>query len=526
MFYNNFIYNFLLDRKSSSEITFIPENLWTGNPNEGKKIIDGFLSFNGESIAFNKNVWRKNNASMSWNEELQTFEWIKNVKALGTNKARLFLRDNIREWIKFNHTWDPIIWRNDILAKRIFHLMSNMSFFYETADENFQKKFTKLLNKQSVHLIKTYKKKDYGDKKIFIAKAIILSSLSFKNLSGKLNSGINYLKQVIDKDILDDGLHYLRSPSEQFIFLQSLIDIKNLLGLSKIVIPKFLNENIYKLSSVLKFFKIGNGELSIFNKYRFIDPDEINEVLKRSNSKLKIPDTLKLSGFQRISENRLSFLMDCGKPTQEKTHASSLSFEFSHGSEKIVVNCGSPFINNKQLSEALRSTAAHSTISIDDINSSDIFFEKNTTSRIANVWSEKLKDRNNFWINSAHSGYRDLFGLVHNRKIHVDTEKLIIRGQDYFSRPLKQNNKIPKMLFLRFHIHPDVKLSATASKRKVVLKLQNNLGWEFICSEPKIQINEGIYFGARKLRKKNNHILISENIVPEKRIKWLFRIIK
>ena len=149
--------------------------------------------------------------------------------------------------------------------------MSNMSFFYETADENFQKKFIKLLNKQSVHLIKTYKKKNYGDKKIFIAKAIILSSLSFKNLSGKLNSGINYLRKVIDKDILDDGLHYLRSPIEQFIFLQSLIDIKNLLGLSKIVIPKFLNENIYKLSSVLKFFKIGNGELSIFNKYRFIE---------------------------------------------------------------------------------------------------------------------------------------------------------------------------------------------------------------------------------------------------------------
>ena len=115
---------------------------------------------------------------------------------------------------------------------------------------------------------------------------------------------------------------------------------------------------------------------AIFNSYKFIETDEINDVLKRSNSRLKIPEILKYSGFQRISENRLSFLMDCGKPTPEKTHASSLSFEFSHGSEKIVVNCGSPFINNKKLSEALRSTAAHSTISIDDINSSDIFFEK------------------------------------------------------------------------------------------------------------------------------------------------------
>ena len=47
------------------------------------------------------------------------------------------------------------------------------------------------------------------------------------------------------------------------------------------------------MSSVLKFFKIGNGELAIFNTYKFIDPDEINEVLKRSNSKIKIPETLK-----------------------------------------------------------------------------------------------------------------------------------------------------------------------------------------------------------------------------------------
>ena len=321
-------------------------------------------------------------------------------------------------------------------------------------------------------------------------------------------------------------MHYLRSPSEQFVFLQSLVDIKNFLGLSKISIPKFLNETIYKMSSVLKFFRIGNGELAIFNSYKFIETDEINDVLKRSNSRLKIPEILKYSGFQRISENRLSFLMDCGKPTPEKTHASSLSFEFSHGSEKIVVNCGSPFINNKKLSEALRSTAAHSTISIDDINSSDIFFEKNSTTRIANVWSEKFVDKHNFWINSAHSGYKDLFGLVHNRKIHVDSKNLIIRGQDYFSKPTKKHNQIPKKIFLRFHIHPDIKLSATTSKKKVVLKLKNNLGWEFICSEPKVEIREGIYFGAKKLKQKNNHILVSENIVPGKKIKWLFRIIK
>ena len=116
--------------------------------------------------------------------------------------------------------------------------------------------------------------------------------------------------------------------------------------------------------------------------------------------------------------------------------------------------------------------------------------------------------------------------MVHNRKIHIDTEKLEIRGQDYFSKPTKSYEKIPKKINIRFHIHPDIKLNATTSKKKVVLKLKNNLGWEFICSEPRIEIKEGIYLGTKKMIQKNNHILISQNIIPNKKIKWLFRLIK
>ncbi len=59
---------------------------------------------------------------------------------------------------------------------------------------------------------------------------------------------------------------------------------------------------------------------------------------------------------------------------KKKTHAGSLSFEFSHFGEKLVVNSGSPFVNDKKWTEAMRSTAAHSTVTIDDVNSSDIFY--------------------------------------------------------------------------------------------------------------------------------------------------------
>ena len=121
-------------------------------------------------------------------------------------------------------------------------------------------------------------------------------------------------------------MHNSRSPSKHF-FLKSLIDIK-FLGLSNIPIPKPLNEIIFKMGSVLKFFKINNNELAIFNEYNFVDSLQLNEVIKRSNTKTRIPSELKSAKFKRVSENKITFIMDCGNPPKEKTHAGTLSLNF------------------------------------------------------------------------------------------------------------------------------------------------------------------------------------------------------
>ena len=159
-------------------------------------------------------------------------------------------------------------------------------------------------------------------------------------------------------------------------FLKNLIDIKNYLGLSGRSIPRALNEIIARMGMILKFFKINNNELAIFNEFSHIYSHQLNEFIKRANTRLRIPSSLDQACFRRISDNKLIFIMDCGSPPKKKTHAGSLSFEFSHFGEKLVVNSGSPFVNDKKWIEAMRSTAAHSTVSIDDINSSDIFYQK------------------------------------------------------------------------------------------------------------------------------------------------------
>ena len=44
--------------------------------------------------------------------------------------------------------------------------------------------------------------------------------------------------------------------------------------------------------------------------------------------------------------------------------------------------------------------------------------------------------------------------------------------------------------------------------KKAVLKLKNNIGWEFICSESKINIEDGIYLGENETVQPNQHIII------------------
>ena len=524
--FKNPFYNLFLEKSANSEIVFTPQNLWTGNSDNGRKITDGFLSFHNETNPFNLSTWKKNKSSKLWNQKLQSFQWINDVKGLGTNKARIFLRKNISQWIELHNQWDQQNWNIIILSKRICNLLGNISFFYETADESFQKVFARSLNKQAIHLITSLETKIKTDDKIFIPKAIIVSSLCFTNIKPKLELGLKILCEIINLEILDDGMHFSRSPSKHLFFLENLIDIKNYLGLSGLSIPKTLNEVIAKMGMILKFFKINNNELAIFNEFNFIDSHHLNEVIKRANTRLRIPSTLNKACFKRISHNKLTFIMDCGSPPKEKTHAGSLSFEFSYFGEKLVVNSGSPVVNDKKWIEAMRSTAAHSTVSIDDVNSSDIFYQKDTDTRIAKVWSELLVDKNCYWLNSAHSGYKKIFGIIHNRKIHIDPENHIIRGQDYFSKPTKHLFNMPKKMFIRFHIHPDIRLNVTTSKKKVFLQLKNNIAWEFKCSEAKIKLKEGIYLGEKRTIQKNNHILISENLVPEKKIKWMFRLIK
>ena len=527
LFFKTPVYNFLINKNISTDVHNILSDPWGGDINSGYNILKGYIKFFNETINFSNSVWEKNDASKVWKEELHSFEWANDLRAVGTNESRVFLRQTITEWINKYSCFHELEWDNHIIGRRICSLFGNFNFFFYSAEKDFQEDLLSNICKQANHLLKCKLKFTNGIERIFVLKAIILITLNYKIFYKFYDLSIKLLLEEIKLQVYTDGCHYSKSPSKHILFLKNLLDIKNYLVESKIKVPKEIISTISRMACVVKFFKMSNGSLTNFNNSTSFKNIFVNQIIMRSNSRVKVPENLVASGFRKISGHKINLIMDCGNPVSDDTCAGSLSFELSFGKNKIIVNCGAPYVHNKKWTEAMKTTAAHSTLSIDNINSSDIFYKKeNKNSRLAKVWSTRKFNNHCHWIDSAHSGYRDIFGIVHARKIHIDINNKLIRGQDVLSQVTKNYSLIAKKYFLRFHLHPSIEVSATGSKKKAILRLPGGQGWEFICSEAKIRILESIYLGEKQKIYKTNHILISDRIIPEKKLRWLFRLIK
>ena len=75
---------------------------------------------------------------------------------------------------------------------------------------------------------------------------------------------------------------------------------------------------------------------------------------------------------------------------------------------------------------SLASSAAHSTLNIDDRNNIDLSGVRKT--KVFNLKYGKAKDGN--LLDVTHSGYELIFGVHHRRRIYLSKNKGEIRGQD------------------------------------------------------------------------------------------------
>ena len=465
-----------------------------------------------------ESVWENPNISEKNFKKLNSFFWLFSIDLKSSKKVT---RSVISNWINFNKNYSFNSWEIDTLSKRILSWIANSNSFYHEADEQFKISFTNMIKKQLNHLINEIESAEIVNDKMIGCSAIILGGLCFKHQFQYINFGLQILKKIIDTNFDNDGFPKSRNPRHKILYLRYFIFIREILKDTNSEIPEYLNEIIFYLGHSFDFYFNENESRYLFNGSHNLNITEFKRYLKEHGYKFK-NKLNSIGGYLILKNKKDKIIIDFGS-TPEKKYSNEyqsgvLSFEIFHDNEKLITNCGYFQNYNHKLNILSKSTAAHSTLSIDDRSSCK--FKKGELGNFSldnnlKVINKKINFDEEIWeMQGTHDGYLKEYGILHQRNIKFITKEFRYIGED---RIICKKNFRNISFDIRFHLLPNTNAIRTQDKKSVLVQLKKS-GWRFSCSHDDFGIETGLYFGKKDNYIENKNIYINGEISKEEEV--------
>ena len=502
------------------------EDPWPGSSEAGLAMLEGEMSFCGQTFAFDRPNWAPEKAGTPWLDCLHGFAWLRDLRAVGSDTARTHARTLVESWIDLAPQHTPRIWQAEVLGARVAAWLGHVGWLAASSEDPLRRKMLDSLALQARHLLRVAPLAAEGATRLVALKGMFhaLHALPQGKVAERRQTRArSLLLAAVKEQVLADGGHIERSPSVQLAVLADLVEIRALLAAARTELPDFLLNAIDRMAPIVRFFRHGDGGFALFNDSNEAEAAAIDVVLAVSDAKGKPPNAAPHVGFQRLVAGRTLVLADAGTPASidRHAHAGTLSFEMSVGKERLVVNCGAALSDPSEWRRAQRATAAHSALSIADTNSSEILDGSGGRwlgRRPRRVEAQRDEDNGTVWLTMSHDGYAPVFGVVHQRRLFLDADGEDLRGEDMLQ--VKTGREEPPRFAIRFHLHPRVQV-ALNQQGGALLRLPSGQGWRFRSAGALLELADSIYLGRRgEMRRSQQLVLRGEAQGSETIVKW------
>jgi len=523
LFFSSSIYKGSLKGRIPKRLLFTPVDIISGDAERADRLFHGNFLLEGlDARLGSEEPWLAKKMPLYWHQELHKFGWLKDFAANGTDSAKRHARSLVSNWIERFDEYLPHIWDADILARRLLNWMQQSDFLLTSNDGDFNYKFIRSIRRQLQHLKRYCRFFVKGEDQFLLYLALYTGSACFKDTQGDARKFKIRLLEEMDKAILPDGCHISRAPDRHLIALTDLINLRESLRRQEKDIPENLVRAIDRLAPAVRFFQHGDGKLALFDGGLIGEDGLADQILALSEAMGRPPLHLPQGGFERIRIGRALVILETGQGGRPKDllYHGAGSFEFSHGRDRIVVNCGAHPDKNSPWAKALAATAAHSTLSYQEINANFKPLEKQAGTEDPDIGV--LEDGGNIWIDFINRGYEKPAGLAHTRRLFMDQSGASLRGEDTV-KVLTQSDQSHEFI-VRFHLHPDLSLSRALNGRQLLLMTPEGVGWQFISSLSELKLEESIYCSQPGEVRKSQQIILRGQIhgSDELSIKWAF----
>jgi uncharacterized heparinase superfamily protein len=494
---------------------------WPGDPARGARVLKGELELGGGVRPLRQGDWGETAGSSVLRAAAHGFTWLRDLRGLGTDAARLRARALVADWIGA-HPVDPIAHRPDVAGARIAAWLGHYDFFFAPADDAFRQRLMGRLVADARSLSAALPAEEIDARALTALKGLIAAAVALPEHGGFLGRAMRFLPQEIARQVLPDGCHVERSPAAQLAALQDLTEMRALLQAARAEPPAALSGAIERMALALRALRHGDGGLALFNGSKEELSALVDLVLTQAGRSSRGPTTLPDGGFERMQAGRTVLIADCGPPPapslDRQAHAGTLSMEMSVGRDRLIVNCGAFPAGPPEWRDASRATAAHSTLVIADVSSSELKPE-GLGRRPEQVEAQRQEANGAHWLDASHDGWKRPFGAVHRRRLYLAESGEDVRGEDVVEAPT------PQPFTLRFHLHPTVTASLQQDGEAVLLRLPTGGGWRLRADGGRITLEEGIYLGGTEPRRSEQVVLTGSPDGPQ-HVKWAISKVK
>ena len=502
IYLNSTIYDKRISSKNLKALSYKPSLKILGSIAKYEKTKNKIEDFETDKI------WEVNKLSYKDYKKLNNFFWLFSVDLKSSKKICISI---INKWIESNQKYNDNLWEIDTLSRRIISWITNSQLTYDEGDKIYKEKFNRMIFKQINHLINEIKRSDNYHDKLIGCSAIILVGISY-NDEKYLDFGLELLKKIITSCFDTEYFPKSRNIRQLVFYLKYFIILREFLKESSNEIPGYLDEIIFHLGKGYNFVWGSVKQSLLFNGNHNSNLEDFDVYLDHQKYYFK-SDKRDLGGYGILKNKNIILGMDIGNSPESKFsenyQSGPLSFEAIYKGRKIICNSGYYQNTKKNLNLISRSTAAHSTLILN--NNSIASFKKNFKNKILNKLNFNTLNKNivcekNYWlIKCSHDGYLKNYGTIHERSLEFFPEKNKFVGTD---KLIKNKNFIPTNFDIRFHLMPTTKVTKTQDKNIILIELENS-AWRFYSVNGSIDVETGLYFGNKNDYLENQNIFIS-----------------
>jgi uncharacterized heparinase superfamily protein len=527
------LHNLRLRGRYPLKLLGVPVDPIPGDRRIGEAMLAGTLLFQGEALELETLDFSALNVSPAFADHLQSFAWLRDLAAAGPRQKVAPIAELIvRQWLAIHgaHATEAA-WRPDICARRILFWGAHAPLILSSSDIVYRSAVLNGLARAARHLQRGADKAPQGLARITAWAGVIAAGLLIPGGDLRLAFGEAGLGRALAQSLHEDGGLASRSPFAQLELIEMLSQLRSVYAIRRKDPADPVAQALARAVPALLGVTLGDGGLSSWQGGAPIDAARIDAAVMASGVRTRPLRQARDWGYQRLGCGQTRIVLDAAPPPVTRLAAggcaSTLAFELSDGPNRLIVNCGGAGGAGRlapEFAAALRTTAAHSTLTLADTNSTAIHADGSLGRGVAEVELDRQEGESGSRIEVSHDGYARRQGFIHRRQLLLSVDGRELRGEDVLLPTGRRRRSAQLPFAVRFHLAPGIEISTTADGLGALLRLPQGGLWQYRCRGGTLAIEDSIWIDPTAHPRPTQQLVITgETPSGGTTIGWLFK---